>query len=133
MQRIAEILRKLDCAVRIVRVPPPGEKTPGWDVFDAIAGGWGVPECLAFIEQNVRAPELGLIVDRSQPYDAAQHWVASDYQINSHRTLHFWQGDFYEFAGACYRRVTAADMRARIYATLAARGITSKGERPRRQ
>jgi putative DNA primase/helicase len=68
-----------------------------------------------------------LVVDRAQPYAAALRLVAMDYTAESHRTLHYWQGDFYRFAGACYRPVPAADMRAQLYATLAKRGETPKG------
>ena len=46
-QRIAEILRERDCRVRIVNVPPPGQKPDGWDIADAIAEGWNCGQVLA--------------------------------------------------------------------------------------
>lgn len=38
-EAIAEQLLELQCEVRIVKVPAPGEKPDGWDVADAIAEG----------------------------------------------------------------------------------------------
>lgn len=69
-----------------------------------------------------------LVVDRGQPYAAAVQLVTMDYTAGAHRMLHYWQGDFYRFEGACYRPVPAADMRAHLYATLAKRGLTPKGD-----
>lgn len=43
-ERIAEILHELGCKVRIMQIPAPGEKAPGWDVADAIADGLKVDE-----------------------------------------------------------------------------------------
>ena len=37
---IAEKLHELGAQVRIVAIPPPGEKSDGWDVVDALAEGW---------------------------------------------------------------------------------------------
>ena len=55
-QRIAEILLEKDCGVRIVNVPPPGQKPPGWDIADAIAEGWTAGKCFQFIMRNQRSP-----------------------------------------------------------------------------
>jgi putative DNA primase/helicase len=43
-ERIAAALLELGAKVRIVAIPAPGEKPPGWDVADAIADGWGAGE-----------------------------------------------------------------------------------------
>ena len=39
MRRLAEMLHFLGCKVWIVRIPPPGEGSPGWDIADAVAEG----------------------------------------------------------------------------------------------
>ncbi len=46
---IAAELMRLGCEVRIVKLPPPGEKPGGWDVADAIADGMSQDDLLAFI------------------------------------------------------------------------------------
>ena len=55
-ERVAEILRALDCTVRIVAIPAPGAKPPGWDVADAIAEGWTADQVRAFVRDNLRPP-----------------------------------------------------------------------------
>ncbi|CAG4883803.1 protein of unknown function [Georgfuchsia toluolica] len=55
-QAAGEILR-LGGKVRIVNVPPPGEKPDGWDVADALAEGMDAAALRAFIG-NMRLPVL---------------------------------------------------------------------------
>lgn len=38
-ERVASILTAMDCDVRFVKIPKPGEKPSGWDIADAIAEG----------------------------------------------------------------------------------------------
>lgn len=48
-EQVASALHALGCEVRIVRIPPPGEKPGGWDVADAIADGMVGEALLGFI------------------------------------------------------------------------------------
>jgi len=56
MEKVAEVLLKLGCEVRIVDVPAPGEKPEGWDIADAIAEGWDAKACADFIRAHLRMP-----------------------------------------------------------------------------
>ncbi|MHB1098524.1 MAG: virulence-associated E family protein [Burkholderiales bacterium] len=38
-EKIAGILKDMNCKVRIVKIPEPGEKPSGWDIADAVAEG----------------------------------------------------------------------------------------------
>lgn len=49
MVAIARRLAELDCTLLMVRVPKPGDVADGWDVADAIAGGWWPEEVRAFL------------------------------------------------------------------------------------
>lgn len=53
-EEIAATLRKLDCQVRIVKIPAPGAKPDGWDVADAIAEGWTAAQVREFMLGNLR-------------------------------------------------------------------------------
>lgn len=55
-ESIARVLAALQCEVRIVDIPVPGEKPSGWDVFDAIAEGVSGDALLAMIRSQ-RLPE----------------------------------------------------------------------------
>ncbi len=57
-QAAGEILR-LGGKVRIVKIPPPGEKPDGWDIADAIAGGMDAEALRAFIETK-RLPDIAM-------------------------------------------------------------------------
>lgn len=49
MRAIAGRLHALGCTLLMAKVPRPGEVADGWDVADAIAGGWGPEEVRAFL------------------------------------------------------------------------------------
>lgn len=57
-ERIAAKLLALDppAKVKVVRIPPPGEKPGGWDVADAIADGMTRDELLTFMRTRQRDP-----------------------------------------------------------------------------
>ena len=71
MISIAGILTAKGCAVQLITVP--AEKPPGWDVADAIASGWKLPEIFKFIEENARAvnPEQPLKPSEGSSLSAA--------------------------------------------------------------
>lgn len=56
MERIAEILGKQGCEVRIVDLEPLGEVADGWDVADAIAEGWTRDRVRAYLKDHLRTP-----------------------------------------------------------------------------
>lgn len=49
MTGIAGRLAELGCTLLWVKLPRPGDVADGWDVADAIAGGWGPEEVRAFL------------------------------------------------------------------------------------
>jgi predicted P-loop ATPase len=53
-EEVAAALVKLQCQVRIVKIPAPGAKPAGWDVADAIAEGWSGAQVREFIVGNLR-------------------------------------------------------------------------------
>lgn len=55
-EKIAQKLLALGCLVRIVTIPPPGEKPDGWDVADAVAEGWSSEQVKTFVLEHLRAP-----------------------------------------------------------------------------
>lgn len=57
-QAAGEILRH-GGKVRIVKIPPPGEKPDGWDIVDAIADGMDADALRVFIESK-RLPEIAV-------------------------------------------------------------------------
>lgn len=54
-ERIAQILVSSGCDVRIVRIPPPGEKPGGWDIADAIQEGASAADLQAML-RDLRLP-----------------------------------------------------------------------------
>lgn len=73
-ERIAEILAGLGCGVRIVAIPSPGAKPPGWDVADAIAEGWTSDQVRAFVRDNLRRPKCAEGSDTQQQAAPADDW-----------------------------------------------------------
>lgn len=72
-ERVAAILAAQGCDVRIVAIPPPGAKPPGWDVADAIAEGWSAERVRSYIKDNLRPPrsmEEPRTPDQAAPLDA---------------------------------------------------------------
>jgi len=55
-EKIAQLLIARGCIVRIVKIPAPGEKPPGWDIADAIEDGWTAEQIKAFVLDNLRSP-----------------------------------------------------------------------------
>lgn len=55
-EKIAQKLAARGCIVRIVDIPAPGEKPPGWDVADAVAEGWTGEQIKAFVLDHLRSP-----------------------------------------------------------------------------
>ena len=55
MARIRERLVSLDCRVWNVKLPPPGAKSDGWDVADAVDEGICGAELADFVRSNVRS------------------------------------------------------------------------------
>lgn len=57
-ERIATLLAELvsPAKVRIVAIPAPGTRAPGWDVADAIAEGWTRTRLIEFMRTNQREP-----------------------------------------------------------------------------
>lgn len=55
MARIRERLVLLDCRVWNVKLPPPGAKTDGWDVADAVNEGICGAELADFVRSSVRS------------------------------------------------------------------------------
>ena len=53
-EAVAEVLLKLGCRVRIVRIPAPGSKQSGWDVADALEEGWTRDQMRTFLASNLR-------------------------------------------------------------------------------
>ena len=51
-EAIADKLLELGCKVKIIKIPPPGEKPAGWDVADAIAEGMTADDLRAFLRQQ---------------------------------------------------------------------------------
>ena len=58
MERIAHKLLRMgeDTRARIIRIPPPGEKPDGWDVYDAINADGMEPDQIMAMCRNVRPP-----------------------------------------------------------------------------
>lgn len=69
---IAAELARHGCEVRIVKLPPPGEKPGGWDVADAVAEGMDGEALLAFI-RNQRTPQNG---KPAQPVSGQEAFVS---------------------------------------------------------
>jgi len=67
MARIAALLAALSqpAEVRMVKIPAPGAKPSGWDVADAVAEGWGKPELLDYLKNNLR--EIAIDPDQAAP------------------------------------------------------------------
>jgi predicted P-loop ATPase len=69
-EQIAVLLDKLGCQVRIVTIPAPGEKPPGWDVADAIGEGWGAGQIRMLLNMQ-RAPACKANASAAPPKAAA--------------------------------------------------------------
>ena len=61
-EAVAEQIVALGGKVRIVKIPPPGAKSDGWDIADAIAEGWNADQLKAFLRDQ-RAPAC----DKQEP------------------------------------------------------------------
>lgn len=59
-ERIAELLRELQppAKVKIVAIPKPGQKAPGWDIADAVADGWTNDKILDYVREHQREPAV---------------------------------------------------------------------------
>ncbi len=68
------------------------------------------------------------VLSPERPYDAATAWVAAEFTQGPSRVLHFWQGDFHQFDGACFRELSPADLRACVYELLAVRCVGAGGK-----
>ena len=55
-EKIAQKLVARGCIVRIVDIPAPGEKPPGWDVADAVVDGWTGEQIKEFVLGRLRNP-----------------------------------------------------------------------------
>ncbi len=73
-EHVAEILHALGCTVRIVAIPAPGAKPPGWDVADAIAEGWTADQVRAFVRDNLRPPKCAEGSETPQQAPPADDW-----------------------------------------------------------
>ncbi len=100
-EQIAATLAGLGVEVRIVRIPPPGEKPGGWDVADAISDGMAGEALLEFIRAqrvptstrpaqpigmaDASAPHAGwrrqLVVGRAGPKDCRENVI---YALRDH-------------------------------------------------
>ena len=56
MERIAQKLIERGCIVRMVVIPSPGEKPPGWDIVDAVTDGMSAEDIRAYLKANQRSP-----------------------------------------------------------------------------
>lgn len=74
-ERIAAALLELDAKVRIVKIAAPGEKPSGWDVVDAIAGGWGAGEIRMLLNMQ-RAPAAAKAAEAPAPKPASRRGAA---------------------------------------------------------
>lgn len=80
---IAKILIGIGCAVRIIKVPAPGEVADGWDVADAIDDGWSPDQMREWIRANLRQPQDAdgqepaqqpEVASTPEPADADRYW-----------------------------------------------------------
>lgn len=65
-------------------------------------------------------PSMAAGINVADPYATAQRLVDHVYTINGIRTLHFWQGEFYEWRGACFVVLPLNDVRTWVYEALSA-------------
>lgn len=55
-----------------------------------------------------------VVLDRSDPLRSAQCFLEKG-RVMGRRTVHYWQGDFYRWDGACYRQLPLDEIRAELY------------------
>lgn len=58
MNKIAQALLGMDCAVSMIPLPAVGTLPDGWDCADAIADGWGLDKMLAQVASAVPVPKV---------------------------------------------------------------------------
>lgn len=74
MERVASIITKLGCTVRVVAIPAPGAKPGGWDVADAIAEGWSSDQLRTFVRDHLRLPAADGGTPDDQAAPASDDW-----------------------------------------------------------
>lgn len=75
-QAIALGLAQSKCDVHILQIPEPGDKPSGWDIADAIFGGWDGERLLSYMRSNL-CPPAQAKADESVPPPEDTDWQSN--------------------------------------------------------
>jgi putative DNA primase/helicase len=107
---------------RLVYSSPKVESAPAPPQF----GAPGAVETRCGFDGTAPTTQPPIVVTFTDPVPTVQAIIRSQYTVGTHRTLHFWQGEFHTWTGSHYTVLPIQDVREILYRVGSANSSTVK-------